>query len=112
MKYCTELGFSVVGHEYVLTWLTTEPLVLVSLRCLLENVQDSLLEITLRSRVVEKLSVALDVCLFATQYGREACPGINEDGTLQVSLGFRLATMNTGHQRRHNSSLSLAGGTV
>ncbi|CAM9297046.1 unnamed protein product [Ectocarpus sp. 4 AP-2014] len=42
---------------------------------------DSLLEITLRSRVIEKLSVALDACLFSTQYVQEACPGMNEDGT-------------------------------
>lgn len=33
--------------------------------------QDSLLEITLRSRVIEKLSVALHDCLFAGQEGDE-----------------------------------------
>lgn len=69
---------------------TDFPLVPVSSPMLLENVQDSLLEITLRSRVIEKLSVALDVCLFATQYGREACPGMNGDGTAkEVSIGSR-----------------------
>lgn len=36
--------------------------------------QDSLLEITLRSRVIEKLSVALHVCLFAPQGEREQHP--------------------------------------
>ncbi|CAM9224809.1 unnamed protein product [Hapterophycus canaliculatus] len=39
---------------------------------------DSLLEIALRSRVIEKLSVALDVCLFDTQYGKDLCPDVDE----------------------------------
>lgn len=39
------------------------------------DVQDSLLEITLRSRVIEKLSVALDVCLF--QHERDPRAAIN-----------------------------------
>lgn len=70
---------------------------------LFQNVQDSLLEITLRSRVIEKLSVALDACLFSTRYGQEACPGMNEDGTAkEVSFGSRLPMMYTGHQLRHN----------
>lgn len=41
--------------------------------------QDSLLEITLRSRVIEKLSVALHVCLFAPQGEREQRPEIFQD---------------------------------
>eukprot|EP00904_Undaria_pinnatifida_P002427 jgi/Undpi1/12185/HiC_scaffold_5.g01861.m1 len=41
---------------------------------------DSLLEITLRSRVIEKLSVALHVCLFTPQGEREQRPEIFEDG--------------------------------
>ncbi len=39
--------------------------------------QDSLLEITLRSRVIEKLSVALDVCLF--QHERDPYLETKED---------------------------------
>jgi len=41
------------------------------------DLQDSLLEITLRSRVIEKLSVALDGCLF--QHEGEPYLGTNED---------------------------------
>lgn len=41
--------------------------------------QDSLLEITLRSRVIEKLSVALNVCLFSPQGEREQHPELFQD---------------------------------
>lgn len=51
------------------------------------DLQDSLLEITLRSRVIEKLSMALDICLFNTQHERDRCPQADED-LLRVEVGF------------------------
>lgn len=56
---------------------------------LINDVQDSLLEITLRSRVIEKLSVALDVCLF--QHEKDQCLATNAvDEVRVVSLLKRL----------------------
>lgn len=43
------------------------------------------MEITLRSRVIEKLSVALDMCLFRTQRDRDRCPE-TDGGVLDVEV--------------------------
>lgn len=54
--------------------------------------QDSLLEITLRARVIEKLSVALHECLFVTQDGQGAMqdsilPEVRTSGMASLCAG-------------------------
>lgn len=69
------------------------------------------MEITLRSRVIEKLSVALDTCLFNTHHEKDQRPETDEGMVgVQVGVFFSLPhTMGTkvrgggGHTAQHGN---------
>lgn len=64
------------------------------------DVQDSLLEITLRSRVIEKLSVALDVCLF--QHEKRPCPATNAVDEVSFPFGEYAVFASTCHDQQRS----------